>query len=139
MVSSKINKEINYNEVKNVDPEDKGYNSTLYEIEIFDKPVIIALGKQKYTYTSKKVVYYPIYIIYDKKIKAQIGVFEISSERTLNVLDDEGDIDLTKLGDPLLYSFVTPKFIEKISNLKEIKKIESDKPVESVIKLPNEL
>jgi predicted NAD-dependent protein-ADP-ribosyltransferase YbiA (DUF1768 family) len=139
MVSSKINKEINYNEVKNVDPEDMGYNSTLYEIEIFDKPIIIALGKQKYTYTSKKIVYYPIYIIYDKKIKAQVGVFEISSERTLNVLDDEGDIDLTKLGDPLLYSFVTPKFIEKISNLKEIKKIESDKPVESVKKLPNEL
>jgi len=140
MVSSKINKEINYNEVKNVDPEDKGYNSTLYEIEIFDKPVIIALGKQKYTYTSKKVVYYPIYIIYDKKIKAQIGVFEISSERTLNVLDDEGDIDLTKLGDPLLYSFVTPKFVEKIIHLKDTnEKTESDKKIESVKKLPNEL
>ena len=137
MVSSKLNKEINYNEVKNVDPEDKGYNSTLYEIEIFDKPVIIALGKQKYTYTSKKIVYYPIYIIYDKKIKAQIGVFEISSERALNVLDDDGDIDLTKLGDPLLYSFVTPKFIEKIINLKE--KTESDKKTEPVKKLPNEL
>lgn len=137
MVSSKLNKEINYNEVKNVDPEDKGYNSTLYEIEIFDKPVIIALGKQKYTYTSKKIVYYPIYIIYDKKIKAQVGVFEISSERTLNVLDDDGDIDLTKLGDPLLYSFVTPKFIEKIINLKE--KTESDKKTEPVKNLPNEL
>ena len=137
MVSSKLNKEINYNEVKNVDPEDKGYNSTLYEMEIFDKPVIIALGKQKYTYTSKKIVYYPIYIIYDKKIKAQVGVFEISSERTLNVLDDDGDIDLTKLGDPLLYSFVTPKFIEKIINLKE--KTESDKKTEPVKNLPNEL
>jgi predicted NAD-dependent protein-ADP-ribosyltransferase YbiA (DUF1768 family) len=126
MVSSKINKEINYVETKTIDPEDNGYNSTLYEIYIDNTPIIIALGKQKYTYSSKKVLYYPIYLVFNNKIKAQIGVYEISSNRSLNVLDEDGDIDLTKIGEPLLYSFVNTKFIEKIFT----KPIENDKPVE---------
>ena len=114
MVSSKINKEINYVETKTIDPEDNGYNSTLYEIDIFDKPMTIALGKQKYTYSSKNILYYPIYLVVNAKIKAQIGVYEISSNRSLNVLDEDGDIDLTKFGEPLFYSYVNSKFIEKV-------------------------
>jgi predicted NAD-dependent protein-ADP-ribosyltransferase YbiA (DUF1768 family) len=123
MVSSKINKEINYVETKTIDTEDNGYHSTLYEIDIFDKPMIIALGKQKYTFSSKNVLYYPIYLVVNQKIKAQIGIYEIQSSRSLNVLDDDGDIDLTKFGEPLLYSFVNSKFIEKIFS----KPVENDK------------
>jgi hypothetical protein len=137
MVSSKINKEINYNEIKTINPEDNGYNSTLYEIEIYDKPIIIALGKQKYTYMSKNVVYYPIYVVVDNKIKSQIGVFEISNERTLHVLDEDGDIDLTKFSEPLLYSFVNPNFIVKIT--KEIKKSENIVSKKDEKELPNEI
>jgi predicted NAD-dependent protein-ADP-ribosyltransferase YbiA (DUF1768 family) len=117
MVSSKINKDINYVETKTIDPEDNGYHSTLYEIYIDDKPITIALGKQKYTFSSKNVLYYPIYLVVNQKIKAQIGVYEISSNRSLNVLDEDGDIDLTKIGEPVLYSFVNSKFIEKILSI----------------------
>jgi len=123
MVSSKINKEINYVETKTIDPEDNGYHSSLYEMYIHDKPITIALGKQKYTFSSKSVLYYPIYLVVNQKIKAQIGVYEIQSSRSLNVLDEDGDIDLTKIGEPLLYSFVNSKFIEKVLS----KPIENDK------------
>jgi len=128
MVSSKINKEINYVENKNIDLEDKGYHSNLYEIYIEDIPIIIALGKQKYTYQSKKVLFYPIYLIIKNKIKAQIGVYEITSGQALNVLDEDGDIDLHKMGKPLLYSFVNETFIEKIiqNQEKEQKKEEKN-------------
>jgi predicted NAD-dependent protein-ADP-ribosyltransferase YbiA (DUF1768 family) len=117
MVSSKINKDINFVESKTIDPEDNGYHSSLYEMYIHDKPITIALGKQKYTFSSKNVLYYPIYLVVNQKIKAQIGVYEISSNRSLNVLDEDGDIDLTKFGEPLLYSFVNSKFIEKILSI----------------------
>jgi predicted NAD-dependent protein-ADP-ribosyltransferase YbiA (DUF1768 family) len=117
MVSSKINKDINYVETKTIDPEDNGYHSSLYEIYIDDKPITIALGKQKYTFSSKSVLHYPIYLVVNQKIKAQIGVYEISSNRSLNVLDEDGDIDLTKFGEPLLYSFVNSKFIHKILSI----------------------
>jgi predicted NAD-dependent protein-ADP-ribosyltransferase YbiA (DUF1768 family) len=134
MVSSKINKDINYVETKTIDPEDNGYNSSLYEIYIENKPVIIALGKQKYTFSSKSVLHYPIYLVVNQKIKAQIGVYEIQSSRSLNVLDNEGDIDLTKFGEPLLYSFVNSKFIDKILSIPVV----ADKPVEKKEK-PEEL
>ena len=132
MVSSKINKDINYVETKTIDPEDNGYNSTLYEIYIDNKPVVIALGKQKYTFSSKNVLYYPIYLVVNQKIKAQIGVYEIQSNRSLNVLDEDGDIDLTKFAEPVLYSFVNSKFIEKILSIPVDKKehVEHDKKVE---------
>jgi predicted NAD-dependent protein-ADP-ribosyltransferase YbiA (DUF1768 family) len=122
MVSSKINKDINYVETKTIDPEDNGYHSSLYEIYIDNKPITIALGKQKYTFSSKSVLHYPIYLVVNQKIKAQIGVYEIQSSRSLNVLDNEGDIDLTKFGEPLLYSFVNSKFIDKILSILADKK-----------------
>jgi predicted NAD-dependent protein-ADP-ribosyltransferase YbiA (DUF1768 family) len=113
MVSSRINPRINYTEKKTLDPEDLGHSSTLYVIEVFDISVVIVLGKQKYTHSSKEVIYYPIYIVADDKIKSQIGVFEAKLSNTLNLVDEDGDIDIEKMGEPLLYSFVTKKYILK--------------------------
>lgn len=113
MVSSRINSRINYTEKKTLDPEDLGHSSTLYVIDVFDISIVIVLGKQKYTHSSKEVVYYPIYIIADEKIKSQIGVFEAKLSNTLNLVDEDGDIDIEKMGEPLLYSFVTKKYILK--------------------------
>ena len=63
MVSSKINTKVNYIEKKTLDDEDFGHTSTLYLVELYDIPTVIVLGKQKYTYSNKDIVYYPIYII----------------------------------------------------------------------------
>ena len=116
MVVSKINTKVNYVEQKSIDLEDVGHQSTLYVMEIYDIPVIIVLGKPKYTFSSKDVIFYPIYVVADNKIKSQIGVFETKSSKTIQLLDDEGDIDIDKLGEPLLYSFVNKKYIQKANS-----------------------
>lgn len=116
MVVSKINPKVNYVEQKSIDLEDVGHQSTLYVMEIYDIPVIIVLGKPKYTFSSKDVIFYPIYVVADNKIKSQIGVFETKSSKTIQLLDDEGDIDIDKLGEPLLYSFVNKKYIQKANS-----------------------
>ena len=113
MVVSNINPNINYIEKKTLDEEDVGHESSLYAIELFDMPILIVLGKQKYTYSNKDVLYYPIYIVSNDKIKSQIGLFETRISNTLNVIDEDGDIDIDKLGEPLIYSFVTKKYLEK--------------------------
>ena len=113
MVSSRINSNVNYIEKKTIDPEDIGYDSCYYAIEFFETQILIVLGKQKYTYSNKDIIYYPIYIVADEKIKAQIGVFESSLKNTLNLVDEDGDIDIEKLGEPLFYSFVNKQFILK--------------------------
>ena len=113
MVSSKINDAIQYKETKTIDPEDAGYASTLYEMNIHEHPVEFVLGKQKYTYSGKNVLYYPIYLVNDDTIKSQIGVFEIETNHSLNILDKDGDIDLAGFSEPLFFSFVTPAFIQR--------------------------
>ena len=83
MVLSNINQQVNYIEKKTIDPEDIGHESWFYEVEILDVPIVIVLGKQKYTFSSKDIIYYPIYIVEDDTIKAQIGVFESFIKNTI--------------------------------------------------------
>lgn len=113
MVSSQLNSKVNYVEKKSLDPEDLGHSSTLYVIDLFDIETVIVLGKQRYTYSGKDIIYYPVYVVADDKIKSQIGVFEAKLSNTLNLVDEDGDIDIGKMGEPLLYSFVTKKYILK--------------------------
>jgi hypothetical protein len=115
MVSSKLNDSIQYSESKKIDPEDKGYASTVYEMKIHDETVEFALGKQKYTYSGKNVLFFPIYLVRDNRIKSQIGVYEIDSHHAIHVLDKDGDVDLEGFDEPLLFSFVTPEFIKRMN------------------------
>jgi len=132
MVQSKINSEINYPERKTLEPEDKGHASTLYVIYIYDKPVLIVLGKEKYTYSNKDVVYFPIYIVSEDKIKSQIGLYESPLVKTVSLVDEDGDIDIEKMGEPLIFSFVNEKYIQK-SNTNPEKYL---KEYESMIEQP---
>lgn len=112
MVKSILDPTINYPETKNIDKEDKNYDSQLYEITLFEnKEVNIVLGQPKYTFVDKKIVYYPIYLVINDKVSLQIGLYEIPSSDIPKVLDAEGDIDLELLNEPLLYAFTAPDIL----------------------------
>jgi hypothetical protein len=116
MVKSQIDNTINFIEEKDMYPEDIEYSSALYLITIFDIDIAIVIGQMR---TEKKgVVYYPIYIIADDNgepvVKSQIGVFEVPEKESLSILDDDNNINLGKMGEPLFYSFVTEKFIKRV-------------------------
>lgn len=114
MVASRLHDTINYAEAKTIDPEDLGYSSSIYEIDLEGgHPFQFVLGKQKYTYSSKNILYYPIYLVRDDNIKSQIGVFELLASQAINVIDEDGDIDLASFDEPLWYSFFTPDFLTK--------------------------
>lgn len=106
MVLSKINSSVFYQESKKIDLEDRGVKSCLYEIDIFEKQVVITLGKLKYTFANKHILYVPIYLVNpDNTIDAQIGIYEFEDNLVMKIMDDEGDIDITYMSDPLLYDF----------------------------------
>jgi predicted NAD-dependent protein-ADP-ribosyltransferase YbiA (DUF1768 family) len=106
MVFSKINGDVEYKETRKIDSEDKGHQSSLYEVRLFDKDIVICLGKPKYTFASRNIVFYPIYIVsLNDKIEGQIGVFELNQDKSLKIFDEEGDIDIIKLNAPLFYEF----------------------------------
>ena len=54
-------KEINYPEIKILDPEDKNFDASMYAITVLGKDIIIALGQAKYTFVDDNIIYFPIY------------------------------------------------------------------------------
>lgn len=114
MVVSKINDKINYIEQKKLDAEDMEHDATTYETEILNKEVVIAIGKEKYTFINKDIIYFPVYLIKDDMVYSQIGLYEIKSTQLVSVIDDDGDLNIELIGEPLLYSFVTTNYLSKV-------------------------
>ena len=114
MVLSKINDKITYNESKKIDENDKGRDVTMYQINLFKIPVVIALGEVKYTHVKENILFTPVYLVVDDINKIyQIGVYEFNSDDLENIKDDDGDIDISIIDGPLLYSFINKFYIKK--------------------------
>ena len=113
MVNSILDRSINYPEIKKIDPEDLDYDATAYDISIFDSEKTIALGQPKYAFIEKDIVYFPIYLIINDQVDSQIGIYEIFSTKLISVTDKDGDIDLTKLDEPLLYASFAYDLLKK--------------------------
>ena len=126
MVNSILNSDINYPELKKLDSEDKSFDASMYEVNILGVDVVIALGQAKYVFIDDNIIYYPIYLVKDDKVSKQIGVYEIMSEQLPNIVDEDGDVDLTKIDEPLLYKFATN---ELLKDADKSPKIESKKAV----------
>ena len=130
MVVSNINGEVSYPERKTIDEDDKGQDVSMYQIKLFDIDVVIALGNIKYNFSNKKVLYCPVYIIVDESDKIyQIGVYEISKKKYEKgkYLDEDGDLDISKLEGPLLYTFVNDEYIKKCMKNEVLVEDESSK------------
>ena len=103
--------EIDYKETKEIDKADIGYTTTLYEYELFGKQVEIGLGKENYSQMRHKIVYYSIYLILDDEPKARIGIFEVAESKVIDIVDEDGDLDLSK-GNIII--FVTESYFKKV-------------------------
>lgn len=113
MVLSKLDSDVSYPELKSVDSGDFKMEANLYQLEIKDIDVIIAVGNSKNTYEDKNVLYFPIYLVkYNNKV-IQIGVYEIKASDYLSYLDNYNNLDIEKMEEPLIYSFVTKEFLNK--------------------------
>jgi hypothetical protein len=119
MTLSRIRPIIQYKENKGIEIEDRDYNSSVYITTLFkdDKTpidVAIAVGKYRFDATKKTdLVYFPIYILSNDRIKAQIGVYETTANTLPTVLDEENEVVIELLGEPVLYSFATPEYIQR--------------------------
>ena len=122
MVLSKLDNNISYAELKSVDSGDIKMEANLYQIEIKDVDVIIAVGNAKNTFEEKNIFYFPIYLVkYNNKV-IQIGLYEIKASDYPVYMDEDNNIDVEKLDEPLLYSFVTKSFLTKL-------RLEPDTPI----------
>ena len=115
-----MNRNINYDENKNVEDEDIGFDSPLYDINLYDKHYLITVGKERRLVSKKNHYYFPVYIVNEKTVYRQIGAFEFESvektpeNRKKTFLDKDGDLDLNRLGDLILYSFANYDFFKSL-------------------------
>lgn len=130
-----MNRNIYYEQSRDLEDDDIGYESNLYEMTIYDRVHIIAIGKHRKVPEKKHKYYVPVYLIYKGKVKSQIGAFEFESAegnskaQVQPFLDKEGDMDLNRLGDIILYHFVDDMFMKQTQSEMspvEISEIESE-------------
>ena len=107
MVRSLIHSTIDYPVKKTLYDEDKEFEASMYRVTILDDEVIVALGQAKYTFIENNIIFFPIYLVKHNKVDVQIGIYEIAVEDLASIMDDEGDVDISLLGEPLLYPFVS--------------------------------
>jgi predicted NAD-dependent protein-ADP-ribosyltransferase YbiA (DUF1768 family) len=114
MVLSKLNKDVSYPELKSVDSGDLKMEANLYQLEINGVDVIIAVGNSKNTFEDKNILFFPIYLVkYNNKV-IQIGVYEIKASDFITYLDDYNNLDVEKMNEPLIYTFVTQEMLNKL-------------------------
>ena len=116
MVVSRINSKISYPEIKNVDASDLKTQVDIYKLDLKDKfgiDIFVAIGSFKNTFEAENVIYLPLYLVKFNNKVIQIGIYEIIASKLMSYIGDTDDINVEKLGDPLLYSFVTKDFLLK--------------------------
>ena len=131
MVLSKINKDVSYPELKSVDSGDIKMEANLYQLEILGSDVIIAVGNSKNTFEAENIMYFPVYLVKKNNKVIQIGVYEIKASDFISYLDDHNNLDVERMDEPLIYTFVTPEMLNKL-------KMEPDVPLRRVEKKADE-
>ena len=126
MVKSLLDDTIDYPESKLLDKADKDFEASTYAIPLFDMDVMIALGQPKYSFVERNVIYYPIYLVKNNKVDTQIGIYELKGSEFQSFVDEDGDINLALLNDPLLYSFVDKNLIMGIDVIMDVEVITID-------------
>jgi predicted NAD-dependent protein-ADP-ribosyltransferase YbiA (DUF1768 family) len=111
MVLSKLNKDVSYPEIKSVDYDDLKKEVNLYQIEVSGIEIVIAVGNSKNTYEDYDILYFPIYLVKQNNKVTQIGVYEIVASDYISYLDDQNQLDVEKLNEPLIYNFVTKEML----------------------------
>jgi len=135
MVKSVLDTTVTYSESAKIDSDDLDYEANLYETVIYDKDIIFALGKAKYTYIDNNIIYYSIYLVEQDDITMQIGVYEILASDQANIFDTDGDIDLNKFDKPLLFAFAYEK-IHGEASVTQASKADASVPQASKASVP---
>jgi predicted NAD-dependent protein-ADP-ribosyltransferase YbiA (DUF1768 family) len=105
MINSNIKKDVRYVVTNNIDKSDLDKEAFVYNAKIYNKHIKFVLGDPKFEHLNSKIIYFNIYLVNNSSIVSKIGIYETNNNDYSYLLDHNGDIDLNKMGEPIMFPF----------------------------------
>ena len=122
MISSSIDSKVEYNVTNSIDKMDLDHEAFVYNAKIYNKHIKFVLGTPKYDYLSNNILYFSIYLANNGSVVSKIGIYETNNTDYVSLLDANGDVDLNKMAEPIIFAFAKPLIM---NNYKLIDKFET--------------
>ena len=149
---SKINEDVVYDYTGEIYSDDMGIDANMKNMNVKNIPIEVVLGNPKKSYIKYGIIFIPIYIVYsvvDEETKEEdysqehIGVFELKAGEfgDRNLIDEDGDFIIEKLGEPLIFEHVTIQYLLERTSTEDASVVdsESDSDVDSVEEITTQL
>ena len=108
MIASNINSNVEYNITNSIDKTDLDHEAFVYNAKIYNKHIKFVLGTPKFDFLSSNVLYFNIYLANNGSVVSKIGIYETNNTDYASLLDTNGDVDLNKMAEPIIFPFAKP-------------------------------
>ena len=105
MINSNLKKEVRYNVTNNIEKSDLDKEAYVYNAKIYNKHIKFVLGAPNFEHLNSKIIFFNIYLVNNGSIVSKIGIYETNNSDYNSLLDHNGDIDLNKLSDPIMFPY----------------------------------
>lgn len=126
MVLSKLDEQVSYPEVKHILKSDLNNEADMHTVTFHGVRITIGIGKPQETFQPQNITFFPIYLVKSNRKVVQIGVYEIPAIDMTKYMNEDNELDIHRLGEPLLYSYATPEYLYEMRLVPEEKENEQE-------------
>lgn len=108
MITSNIDSKVEYAIINNIDKSDLNHEAYVYNAKIYNKHIKFVLGTPRFDFLSNNIMYFNIYLANNGSVISKIGIYETNNTDYAALLDSNGDIDLNKMSEPIIFPFAKP-------------------------------
>lgn len=108
MITSNIDSKVEYAIINNIDKVDLNHEAFVYNAKIYNKHIKFVLGTPRFEFLSNNIMYFNIYLANNGSVVSKIGIYETNNTDYASVLDSNGDVDLNKMSEPIIFPFAKP-------------------------------
>jgi len=108
MITSNIDSKVEYAITNSIDKSDLNHEAFVYNAKIYNKHIKFVLGTPRFDFLSNNIMFFNIYLANNGSIVSKIGIYETNNTDYTSLLDSNGDVDLNKMSEPIIFSFAKP-------------------------------
>ena len=108
MITSNIDSKVQYAIINNIDKSDLNHEAYVYNAKIYNKHIKFVLGTPRFEFLSNNIMYFNIYLANNGSVVSKIGIYETNNTDYASLLDSNGDVDLNKMSEPIIFPFAKP-------------------------------